>query len=62
MNTNEQHIENGGDQCPHCNSKEIQGGCIYFDTGSAWQEVTCNDCGKEWQDLYTLTGYATTNK
>lgn len=57
MTTNEQHVHNGGNQCPYCNSGNIEGGDIHIDFGCAWQDVTCNDCEKKWQDTYTLTGY-----
>lgn len=62
MNTNQQHIDNGATQCPYCNSYNIEGQEINIDSGSAWQDVSCNECGQEWQDTYTLTGYANTNK
>jgi len=62
MNTNQQHIDNGGTQCPYCNSQDITGEDIHIEAGAAWQEVSCNDCGQEWQDTYTLTGYASANK
>jgi transcription elongation factor Elf1 len=62
MNTNQQHIDNGATQCPHCNSFDITGDHFNVDAGSAWQDVSCNECGAEWQDTYTLTGFADTNK
>ena len=62
MQTNQQYIDNGGTQCPYCNSHDIEGQEVNIDAGSAWQDVTCNHCGQQWQDTYTLTGYASTNK
>lgn len=62
MQTNQEYIDNGGTRCPHCNSYDIEGQEINIDAGSVWQDVICNHCGKEWQDTYTLTGYASTNK
>lgn len=62
MQTNQQYIDNEGTQCPYCNSHDIEGQEVNIDAGSAWQDVSCNACGQEWQDTYTLTGFASTNK
>jgi hypothetical protein len=62
MQTNQEYINNGGTLCPYCRSYNISGDHIQVDAGSAWQDVRCDDCGKEGQDTYTLTGFADTNK
>lgn len=62
MQTNQEYIDHGGTKCPYCGSYNLSGDHVQVDAGSAWQDVTCGDCGKEWQDTYTLTGYADTNK
>jgi len=59
---NEQYIAEGGTRCPFCGSLDIEGQEVNIDAGQAWQDVYCNHCRKEWQDTYTLTGYADTNK
>ena len=41
--------------CPHCGSNDISGGFIEVDGDSAWQEVSCSTCEKEWRDVYKLT-------
>ena len=56
------YIDEGGTRCPFCGSHDITGDEVNIDAGTAWQDVFCNDCSEEWQDTYTLTGYATTNK
>lgn len=56
------YIDEGGTRCPFCGSHNIEGQEVNIDAGTAWQDVHCNDCPEEWQDTYTLTGYATTNK
>jgi Zn ribbon nucleic-acid-binding protein len=56
--TNDEYIQEGGTVCPFCKSYDIQGQEVNIDAGSAWQDVSCNKCGHEWQDTYTLTGYA----
>ena len=60
--TNAEYLDEGGTVCPFCKSHDIQGQEINIDAGSAWQDVNCNQCSQDWQDTYTLTGYATTNK
>lgn len=59
---NEEYIAHGGTRCPFCGSLDIEGQEVNIDAGQAWQDVLCNRCHKEWQDTYTLTGYASTNK
>lgn len=41
--------------CLHCDSDNIT--CGHFEAGhnEAWSPVTCQDCGKQWMDCYTLT-------
>jgi transposase-like protein len=41
--------------CPYCGSNDIEANAPEVDGPHAWADVTCNDCGKEWQDVYTLT-------
>lgn len=62
MQTNQEYIDQGGTKCPYCNSYDIEGQEINIDAGSVWQDVICHQCGQEWQDTYTLTGFASTNK
>jgi Zn finger protein HypA/HybF involved in hydrogenase expression len=42
--------------CPYCGSDDIEGGFIEVNDNYCWQPITCNNCEKEWNDLYTLTG------
>ena len=60
--TNQEYLDNCGTKCPYCGSHDITGGAVQIEAGSAWQDVICNSCDKEWQDTYTLTGFADTNK
>lgn len=56
--TNEQYLAKGGNQCPFCESMDIQStGKPEFDSDYAARTVKCNDCKKEWNDIYRLTGY-----
>lgn len=43
-------------QCPYCKSKEIEAAQLQVDTNIAWNDVECQSCGKQWRDLYSLTG------
>lgn len=48
------YVAQGGVRCPVCNSENIEGSSIEVDAGGAYQEMTCTDCGEEWQDVYRL--------
>lgn len=52
----EKYLKCGG-YCPYCGSSNIMAGPPDFPAAnSIIQEVTCNDCDKDWCDEYTLTG------
>ena len=55
--TPDQYIAHGGTHCPYCGSEEIVGGSIEIDAETAMQSITCMVCGKEWDDIYTLSTY-----
>ena len=50
------YIDKGGNHCPSCGSKDIEGGTTLTDSGIAWQKVRCHDCKFEFQDSYRLVG------
>jgi uncharacterized protein (DUF983 family) len=50
------HVAANAGCCPYCGSGAIDGGFIEIDEGTASQKVGCNECDREWIDLYTLTG------
>lgn len=43
--------------CPFCGSEDVEGDFVETDSSEAWQPVTCNNCGKGWNDLYKLVGF-----
>lgn len=47
------YLKNYG-HCPFCRSDEIEGGFVEIDGNTAWQKVTCMECGRQWNDLYHL--------
>lgn len=51
-----EYLAEGGSKCLYCGSKDIEGGNTEMDGDSGTCQITCNDCGKEWYDCYTLTG------
>jgi transposase-like protein len=56
--SNDAYVAVRGNVCPHCSSDDITATTgLSAEGGSAWQDVVCNSCGKEWQDIYTLTGW-----
>jgi DNA-directed RNA polymerase subunit M/transcription elongation factor TFIIS len=53
----EKYLKEGGTHCPYCGSENISAGYSphdHFDEEGMWQFVTCQDCGKEWKDIYQL--------
>jgi hypothetical protein len=52
----ENYLATGGSACPVCGSTSCTGtGGVEIDTGGAWQNIECEDCGATWQDQYKLT-------
>lgn len=50
------YIDSRGATCPFCGASDLEGGPVQIDGGTAWQSVTCPECGGCWDDLYALTG------
>jgi len=58
MLSDEEYVAKGGGKCPNCGSNEVQAiGPVQADYTNCWGAVRCDDCGKEWRDVYTLIGY-----
>ena len=55
--TSKEYLKSGAMFCPVCRSKNIDGGSLNADCLSVWNEITCNDCGATWLDVYELKGY-----
>lgn len=52
----EEYLNSCGNHCPYCKSENIDSiGSVETDDNYGWRNVLCNDCKKEWQDVYTLT-------
>lgn len=43
--------------CPVCGSSEVTGDSWEMDAAAAqsWQEVSCDDCGSSWEDVYRFS-------
>jgi hypothetical protein len=48
------YVNAKGTHCPYCQSPDIEAGKVEADGASAWSHVTCNECGREWQDVFFL--------
>jgi len=48
------YIKAKGTICPYCSSKYITAGTIDAEEAKAWQDISCDDCGSEWRDIYEL--------
>ncbi len=55
--TNEEYVEAGGLQCPYCKSDDIAGQSFDGEGRHVWSVIHCNECGADWMDIYTLTGF-----
>lgn len=55
---NEAYIKSPN-KCPlkECRSDDITGSSVEIDGAFATQEVTCNECGAEWEDTYQLASF-----
>ena len=47
---------NNPNHCPYCGSENIVGHSIEVDWKGAWQAVSCEDCGKDWNDTFVFNG------
>lgn len=53
-----EYLKKAGQICPFCKSHDISAGVdTHIDCTVAWNEVTCNECGKKWNDIFQLIGY-----
>jgi len=43
-----------GSSCPFCGSESITGGSVDIEGVAASQEVSCQECGRSWRDVYRL--------
>lgn len=51
------YLASGASKCPWCKSPNIEGtGDVDYDADWYSNHVVCNACGKEWEDVYTLSG------
>jgi len=57
MLSSQDYVSHGGNNCPHCNSTDIEGGSFETDDFGAWRKVECNECGSTWEDIYNLVKF-----
>ena len=48
------YLESEGRHCPYCNSQNIDSGLVHLEGDGFEADVSCNDCGKSWRDVYGL--------
>ena len=56
--THEEYVKAGGMICPWCKSEDLDWGLMEAEIRGATQEVTCNECGKEWLDVHELKAFS----
>lgn len=54
MKYKEGYLKTGGIFCPFCKNRDIEGGFVEINGGTAQQTMTCGACGGAWQDGYRL--------
>jgi transcription elongation factor Elf1 len=56
--TSDEYVLKEGMTCPSCGHTGcVEGERLDVDASGAWQNCSCNSCGAEWTDSYTLSGY-----
>ncbi len=55
--TADEYLKADGGVCPCCRGTNIEGEGVDINHGGASQACTCDDCGAEWVDHYTLAGF-----
>lgn len=53
------YVGSGGVVCLYCGSTQIESEQVDADGGSGTANVRCGNCGKEWKDIWSLTGVLT---
>ena len=57
--SDDEYVERGGNECPHCRSRDITTKDNGELDGSRYVVgVICQDCGREWEDIYRLIGWS----
>lgn len=60
MLTPQEYVAYDGIRCPFCESNTAETiGSLESNHGMVFQDCECRDCGKQWTDEYSLTGYST---
>lgn len=55
--TDAQFLQDGGNRCPFCGSRDIDAGDVEADGAQAWDQTECNTCGSNWSSAFRLCGY-----
>jgi len=49
-----EYKNSGARICPYCKSEKIVAGQADFDDVSAWRNIACHSCDKEWTESFEL--------
>jgi hypothetical protein len=50
------YIQGRSGGCPYCKSNNIEGDSYEMHGNCVSQPISCLDCERQWEDVYTLTG------
>ena len=48
------YIESGANICPYCEKHQLMEGQADFNAVTAWRNIACHFCGKEWTEAFEL--------
>jgi hypothetical protein len=57
-----EYIKHRSGTCPWCKHDEIEGDSYDYEGDTVAQRIRCLHCGREWDDVYTLTGIEPTQE
>lgn len=55
--TDSEYVAEGGAKCPHCRSNRLTGGERQFEGTEAFLDVTCDNCGNRWVEVFKMVGW-----
>lgn len=57
--TVKEYMKNNGFKCPYCRNKKIRQivGEFHLGPDAIGRDITCENCGRQWTDIYKLVSY-----
>lgn len=58
----EKYLDSGGNFCPYCNSRNLDGGITEYKHDGPTQPIECLNCKKQWTDILGPIGVIEDNE